>query len=206
MRSAILTGLLLLAMAFSISAQNSAPSSSSTATTAAPTSQSDVYVRPDAKTRQKRYVSSIFGPYSLAKTVALAGITTARNSPEEWGPHWDGFGRRLASGFSRGVIKNSIQFGLDEALKVDSHFYRSKDKSVGARIGNALISPVTARTTEGKRTIGIPRIVGTYASSIIAEEAWFPARYDWKDGVKAGTISLGFSAAFNVFEEFLWKK
>lgn len=170
------------------------------------TPPSDVYVRPDAKTREKRYLSSIFGPVSVGKNVALAGLNTWKNSPEEWGPTWEGFGRRVASNFGQSIIKNSIQFGLDEALKVDSHFYRSKDKSVGARVGNALISPVTARTESGRRTIGVPRIVGTYASAIIARETWYPDRYSWKDGVKSGTISLGFNAGFNLIKEFVWKK
>jgi hypothetical protein len=54
--------------------------------------------------------------------------------------------------------------------------------------------------------VGIPNLAGTYTSGIIAREAWYPDRYDWKDGVRSGTISLGFSAAFNLFKEFVWKK
>ena len=164
------------------------------------------YVPPDAATRRKRFINSLVGPFSLARTVATAGISTWRNSPEEWGPTWEGYGRRVASNFGKKAIKQTTKFGLDEALKVDSHYYRSKDKSVGARVGNALISPVTARNRAGKRVVGIPNLAGTYASGIIAREAWYPDRYDWKDGVRSGTISLGFSAAFNLFKEFVWKK
>jgi len=202
MRSVFLIGLLLAAAAFSNSAQ----------TTATPSSQpakpgiSNGYVRPDAKTREKRYFSSIFGPVSIAKNVALAGFNTWKNSPEEWGPHWEGFGRRVASNFGQSAIKNSIQFGLDEAFKLDSHFYRSKDKSVSARVTNALISPVTARSESGKRVFGFPRIIGTYSAAVIARETWYPDRYTWKDGMKSGTISLGFNAAFNLVKEFVWKK
>jgi hypothetical protein len=208
MRTLTVCGLLFFAAAFSISAQSSAPSGSSTnsiSPASASQKQSDIYVRPDAKTREKRYFSSIFGPFSLGKDVALAGYNTWRNSPEEWGPTWKGFGRRVASNFGQSAIKNTVQFGLDEVLKEDSQFYRSKDKSVSARIGNALISPVTARTVDGKRTIGIPRIVGTYSSAIIAREAWYPDRYSWKDGMKSGTISLAFTAGFNLIKEFIWK-
>jgi hypothetical protein len=205
MRSAFLSGLFVLSTAFFVSAQSTAPTDPASTTNAKP-AQTDQYVRPDAKTREKRYFNSIFGPVAVGKNVALAGYQTWQNSPEEWGPHWEGFGRRVASNFGQSIIKNSIQFGLDEALKLDSHFYRSKDKSVSARIGNALISPVTARTVTGKRTIGVPRIFATYASSVIARETWYPSRYTWKDGLKSGTISLGFSAAFNLVKEFVWKK
>jgi hypothetical protein len=206
MRSVIISGLFVLTSAFSISAQTTAPTDPPPKSTITSAKQSDAYVRPDGKTRQKRYVSSIFGPVAVGKNVALAGFNTWRNSPEEWGPTWKGFGRRVASNFGQSIIKNSIQFGLDEALKLDSHYYRSKDKSVSARIGNALISPFTARTSNGKRTIGVPRIFGTYASSVIAREAWYPDRYTWKDGLKSGTYSLGFTAGFNLIKEFIWKK
>ena len=143
---------------------------------------------------------------ALGRTVATAGVATWRNSPEEWGTKWEGFGRRVASNFGRNVIKQTTIYGLDEALKVDSNFYRMKNQSIGSRIGNALISPVTARKPNGERTIGVPRLVGTYGAAIISREVWYPDRYNWKDGVRSGTISLGFNAAFNLVKEFIWKK
>ena len=164
------------------------------------------YTRPTAKKRFNRYVNSMVGPFTLARQVAGAGISTWRNSPEEWGGQWEGFGKRVASNFGKNVIKQTTIYGLDEALKLDSGYYRATGKSTGAKIRNALISPVTARTPSGKRTIGVPRIVGTYTGNIIARETWYPDRYDWKDGVRSGTISLGIGAAFNLFKEFVWKK
>jgi hypothetical protein len=98
-------------------------------------------------------------------------------------------------------------YGLGEAFKLDSRYYRSpKGSGTAAKIKNALISPVTARDKNGHRVVGFPRLVGTYTASIVAAETWYPARYDWKDGMKSGTISLGFNAAFNLVKEFLWKK
>jgi len=135
-----------------------------------------------------------------------AGVSTWSNSPEEWGTHWEGFGRRFASNLGKNVIRQSTSFSLDEALKYDSYFYRSKNKSVGARLKNSLISPVTARDKNGKRVLGIPRITAAYTSSIIAAEAWYPDRYNWKDGLISGSSSLAFNAAFNLFREFIWKK
>jgi len=164
------------------------------------------YVRPDVATRRKRFINSTVGPFALGKMVATAGISTWSNSPEEWGTKWEGFGRRVASNFGRNAIKQTTTFGLDEAFKLDSKFYRSKNRSIGARVRNALISPVTARDKAGKRVFGFPRIAGGYASSVIAYETWYPDRYGWKNGVRSGTISLGFNAAFNLFREFVWKK
>lgn len=164
------------------------------------------YVRPDAAARRKRFINSTIGPVALGRMVFNAGISTWSNSPEEWGTHWEGFGRRFASNIGKNVIRQTTSFSLDEALKYDSYFYRSKNKSIGARLKNSIISPVTARDRNGKRVLGIPRITAAYTSSIIAAEAWYPDRYNWKDGLVSGSSSLAFNVAFNLFREFIWKK
>jgi hypothetical protein len=173
--------------------------------TASVASSSKPYVRPDASKRRKNYVNSIFGPYALARTVVGAGISTARNSPEEWGGQWEGFGRRVASGFGRNAIKQTTIYALDESFKLDSKFYRSDKRDFGSKVKNALISPLTARKPDGRRVFGFPRVVGTYTAAIVAAETWYPKRYDYKNGLRSGTISLGFNAAFNLFKEFIKK-
>jgi len=163
------------------------------------------YTRPDSKTRLKRYVKGVVGPEALVKNVVFAGYATWRNSPEEWGDNWEGFGRRVASGVGKSAIKGTTMYALDEAFKLDSAFYRSQKKGLGGRLGDALLSAFTARKPDGRKVLGVPRIAGTYASSIIAAEAWYPKRFDYKDGLKSGTISLGLNAVFNVFREFVRK-
>lgn len=164
------------------------------------------YVRPNAERRFKRFVNGTVGPFALARSAATAGISTAGNNPEEWGKNWEGFGRRFASDMGRGAIRETTIYVLDESLQLDSGFYRSNKKNFGSRFGNALLSTVTARRPNGKRVVGVPRLVGTYGAGIIAYETWYPRRYDYKDGLRSGTISLGFNAAFNLIREFIWKK
>jgi hypothetical protein len=165
----------------------------------------NTYKRPDSKTRFKRYAKSVVGLEALAKNVIFAGYATWRNSPEEWGDNWEGFGRRVASGVGKSAIKGTTMYALDEAFKLDSAFYRSRKKGLGGRLGDALLSTFTARKPDGRKVLGVPRIAGTYASSVIAAEAWYPKRFDYKDGLKSGTISLGLNAVFNVFKEFVRK-
>jgi hypothetical protein len=206
MRSIYVVVLLLITTAFTVSAQDTSSATAADKKTATASAAQNGYVRPSGDKRFKRYVNSMFGPTAWGKRVASAGISTWRNSPEEWEPTWKGFGKRVASSTGKSVIKNSVQFGLDEALKLDSHFYRSSNKSVGARLRNALISPVTARNKDGRRVFGFPRVIGTYSAGVVAAETWYPDRYSWKNGVRSGTISLGMNAAFNLVKEFIWKK
>ncbi|MEP6704688.1 MAG: hypothetical protein ABJB34_07775 [Acidobacteriota bacterium] len=166
----------------------------------------NLYVPPTPSTRRKRFFNGTVGPFALGRIVATAGISTWRSAPAEWGTKWEGFGRPVASNFGKNAIKQTTKFTLDEAFKLDSHFYRSTGKSKSARFRNALISPVTARNRKGKRVFGFPNLAATYGANVIAYETWYPNRYGWKDGLRTGTISLGFTAAFNLIQEFIWKK
>ena len=163
------------------------------------------YVRPTADKRFKKYIGSMFGPWSLGRAVASAGLSTWSNSPEEWGPHWEGFGKRFASNMGRSVMKNTMMYGIDEAFKLDSYYYRSKKKDFGSKIKNAMLSPVIARRPDGKKVFGFPRVVSTYASSVIVAETWYPGT-DWKDGLRNGSMTLLFNGGYNLLKEFIWKK
>ena len=171
-----------------------------------PPVKTSAYMRPDKQERVDRYIKSMFGWTTIGKNIASAGISTWTDSPKEWGPHWSGFGKRFASNVGKGVIKNTTEFGLEEAFKLDSRYIRADHKSIGRRIGNALISPFIARNENGGRVFGFPRIAGIYASSIIAAETWYPARYGWRDGMRSGTISLGTTALFNLVKEFAHRR
>lgn len=194
--------MLLAVFSLNVSAQNDQPQSEDKNSANQTTS---TYVRPSAKKRRNDYINSVVGPFALARTVVSAGIGTARKSPEEWGGQWEGFGRRVASNLGKSAIKQTTIYALDEGFKLDSKFYRSQKRDFGSKVKNALVSPFTARKPDGKRVFGFPRIAGTYASSIIAAETWYPKRYDYKDGLRSGTVSLGLNVAFNLFKEFIKK-
>ena len=227
MRSAIYSAVFLLTLSWHASAQtiirdtnissvnagevalsrlDERPIASPTPTTTPDPNSSNWYTRPAAKKRFNKYILSMVGPAALATDVVTAGYSTWRNSPREWGDRWEGFGRRFASNFGTGVIKETAIYTMDEAFKIDSSYYRSRKKDVGSKLNNALLSTVTARNRNGKRVIGAPRIVGTYLSSGLARELWYPGRYSFKDGFESGSVSLGLNAAFNLVKEFLWKK
>jgi hypothetical protein len=192
MRTILLAGILCLPFFNLADAQQPSPSPASSAR----------YVRPSESVRIKRYFNSMFGPKALALRAARAGISTWDNSPVEWGPHWDGFGKRFASSTGSSVIRNTAIFGLDEALKLDSHYYRSRG-GVGSKIKNAVTSPFTARNKHGRRVFGLPATVGRFAAPVIAAEAWMPDRYSWKDGLRSGTYSFGTDVLFNLVKEFV---
>lgn len=163
------------------------------------------YTRPSATERAKKYADRTVGPYTLIGVAAGAGVAQASDSPEDWENNIKGYARRVGSAFGENALEQTIVFGLDEAFKVDSLFYKKgRGTKFGARVANAIITTVTARTPSGRRIPGFARVAGVYASNLISTTTWYPDRFSYKDGLRQGTISLGFNAGFNLLREFIF--
>lgn len=162
------------------------------------------YVFPTHKERFNRYVKSTVGPFRLAWTAATAGIDQWRDHPEEWGQGMKGYGRRYASNLGQNAITQTVTYGLDEAFGLDTGFQKSKSEGVGARVKDALLQNVTSRTRSGKRVISAPRFVGVYTGAVVSRETWYPNRYTYKDGLRAGTGTLLTGFGINLIREFVF--
>lgn len=165
-------------------------------------SPAPTYVFPDNQERFRRYLRSTVGPFAFLRTGASAGFQQANDSPEEWGQGMEGYGKRFASSFGRNAIQQTVTYGLDELMDLDTGFKRSTRSGFGARLKDALLQNVTSRTRSGKRVISAPRLVGVYTGGVVAAEGWYPERYSYKDGLRSGTRSLVIGFGINVVREF----
>ena len=170
-----------------------------------PASAQNGYVRPSAKARFKRYLNKTIGTGLIGVGIG-AGINQIAEVPPEWKRNGNGFARRFASAFGENAISETVAYGLEEAFKLDSKFYKSKNPDFGSRLKNGLLSGFTARTPSGKKVFNPSPIVGAYAASVISTETWYPKRYNYKDGLRQGTQTVAFSAAFGLLNEFLFNR
>jgi hypothetical protein len=185
--------------------QTAEPASAQTTnakTTDSKTTNSD-YVFPTRRERFNRYVLRTVGPEALLRSGASAGFSQWRDSPEEWGQGAEGYGKRFASSMGRNAIQQSVVYGLDSALHLDTGFKRSKREGFGARLKDALLQNVTSRNRSGNRVFSVPRFAGVYTGAIVASETWYPERYSYKDGLRQGTTTLLTGFGINVVREFL---
>jgi hypothetical protein len=173
--------------------------------TSAKQTASKPYVFPTRRERFNRYLKSTVGPFSLARSAVSAGIDQWRDNPDEWQQGASGYGKRYASSFGQNAIQQTVTYGLDSALGLDTGFQRSKRKGFFPRMTDALVENLVSRTRKGKRVISVPRFAGAYASGIISHEAWYPERYSYKDGLRSGTRSLVGGFALNLVREFVVK-
>jgi hypothetical protein len=201
-------GILVLSVmaAVSVNSQETTKDQSTDpATTTNQTTGKD-YVFPSSHERFKRYVNSTIGPFRLARTAAAAGIEQWRDSPEEWGQGAQGYGKRFASGLAQNAIHQTVEYGLDSAMGLDTGFQRSKKEGFGPRFKDALIQNVTSRTKSGDRVISVPRFAGVYTGAIVARETWYPDRYTYKDGLRSGTTTLVMGFGINLLREFVIRR
>jgi len=103
-----------------------------------------------------------FGPESWLMGTWTAAIGTARNKPEEYGPHWDGFAKRYGMRFSGIAATNTMEAGLGTLWGEDPRYVRNPNRPFKERIGNVFLLSFTARNRAGKlmpayaRYIAIP--------------------------------------------------
>ena len=161
------------------------------------------FVFPTKRERFNRYVKSTVGPYSLLGIGVSAGINQWRDHPEEWEQGASGYGKRYASGFGRNLIQQTVIYGLDSALGLDTSFRKSTRKGFFPRLKDALAENIISRNRAGKRVFSVPRVSGVYASGIISHETWYPARYNYKDGLRSGTQTLLTGFGLNLVREFI---
>ena len=165
-----------------------------------------VYARPTRQERRKRWLSDSFGTAALISSTFGAGISQIANDPPEWRRTASGFGKRFASSYGTNAIRGTITYGLSEAFQLDNRFEKSGQKGFGKRVKHVFLGSYTTRTKTGKRIPDFPYVAGTYAASIIANEVWLPKRYNYQDGLRDGTISLGVRFGVNLLREFVFSK
>ncbi len=202
----LLTGVATLPLAKAQTLVDSADSSS-TVTSASPTQTLPdlTYVRPTESTKLHNYFFDTFGPYPIAGAAFAAGIGQAYNTPPEWKQGAEGFGKRIGSAFGIAAVSTTTRYGLAEAFKEDTLYYRCECKGVFPRLRHAVISTLTARRGEdGHRVFSFPSLIAPYAGSMTAVYAWYPDRYNYKDAFRMGNYTmLGYVGA-NIGLEFLY--
>jgi hypothetical protein len=199
---AVLT-ILPLARAQSLAHSSEDASGTVAVTTAAPLALT--YIRPTQKTKLRNYVFDAFGPYPLAGAAFAAGIGQAYNTPPEWKQGARGYGLRIGSAFGIAAVSTTTRYGLAQAFKEDTLYYRCECKGVFPRFKHAVVSTLTARRGEdGHRVFSFPALIAPYAGSMTAVYAWYPGRYNGKDALRMGNYTMLGYVGGNLALEFLY--
>lgn len=161
---------------------------------------------PSKLTETKRlqlYVVSVIGPVPLVAEAVGAGIGQWDNSPKEWGQGWGAYGERYGSNLAYNGVRETITYGTSALFREDNRYFASGKHGIFPRTGYAILSTVTARHSDGRRTFSFSSVAGVFGASAISS-IWGPR--SWKGAENIGEnagISFAATAGFNVVREFL---
>ena len=147
-------------------------------------------------------VKSTIGPASLAAGLFSAGFGTAMNRPREYGPHWEGFGKRYAMRFTGIATGSAIEASVGALWREDPRYFRATGQSVKGRIKNVIVMTFAARRADGNLAPAYARYVGISGNNFLSN-TW---RAESESGVGDACLrtALGFAGRMggNAFAEF----
>lgn len=158
---------------------------------------------PDARQQFRNYLYATFGPPALISTAVGAGLDENKPAPPEWDSGAQGYGERYGWRFGMQIIGHTTEYSFAALVHEDVAYHRCECKGLIPRGSHALISTLTAKTTSGRTVFSVPSLVGPYAGSFAAVNAWYPSRYEPADAFRIGSTSFMFKAVGNLIGEFV---
>jgi len=152
--------------------------------------------------RLKWFVRSTVGPESLTAGLFTAGFGTGLDSPREYGPHWEGYGKRYGMRFTGIATGNAMEAAFGSLWGEDPRYFRATGQSVKGRIKNVIVMTFMARQADGTMAPAYARYIGTSGNNFLSN-TW---RADSASGVGDACLrtALGFAGRIggNAFAEF----
>ena len=126
----------------------------------------------------------------------------ALNKPEEYGPHWDGFGKRYGMRLTGVATGNAIEAGLGRAWGEDPRYFRSAESRPLLRLRHAAALVFVARRADGRTAPAFARYTGVVGNNFISNTWRVPSESTASAALTRS--ALGFAGRFvsNVFDEF----
>lgn len=149
--------------------------------------------------RLNNYLHDLAGPPAVAGLIGSGLLDQLREQPEFWNDGVDGLPRRIASRATQAAVQVSVRHGLAALMHRSTDYQPCECDGFGRRVEHALLETFTDRGADGSRAFSVPRIAGAYAGGF-SRLAWDRDR-NAGDVMLGTTVSLGFSALFNIARE-----
>ncbi len=88
-------------------------------------------------------------PESLAAGTFTPAFGTAMNRPREYGPHWEGFGKRYGMRFTGISTSNAMKAAVGALWGEDPRYFRAAGQPFKGRIKNVVVMTFAARQADG---------------------------------------------------------
>jgi hypothetical protein len=146
---------------------------------------------------------SSVGPPSIAAGALTSAYSTATNSPREYGPHWDGYGKRIGLRITGAATSTFMEASIGSLWGEDPRYRRAAVTGAKNRIWYAVKTAFVAYDRNGKAMPAYARFIAIPSSNVISN-AWRPDSQRTV-GDTTARVGLGFLSriAANTFAEFM---
>jgi len=148
------------------------------------------------------FMQNTVGPTSLGAGLFTAAVGTARNRPVEYGPHWDGFGKRYGMRLTGVSTGNAMEASLGAIWGEDPRYFRLVNAPFKERVGSVVKMTFLAHNRFGNVVPAYARYVSTPSNNFLSN-TW---RADSEATNRAAALRTlwGFLGLMgrNAFEEF----
>ena len=156
--------------------------------------------------RMRWLVHQNLGPVELAEDVAAGAEGTLTNSPREYGPHWDGFAKRVGIVAANYGVKTVMEAGLGSIWGEDPRYDRTEGAPLASRLGHVVKMTFFARNRSGNTVPAYARLIAIPGSNFLAN-TWMPdSEANVTDALSR--TGLGFLSRMgeNAYKEFLKRR
>jgi hypothetical protein len=155
------------------------------------------------------FVRSTVGVRSLVGGLFSAGLATATNSPSEYGPHWEGFGKRYGMRLTGVSTGNAIEATLGAAWGEDPRYFHTIHHPFGVRVKNIVDLTFRAYRVDGERHLAYARYAATFGNNFLSNTWRVQSEADWQHALIRTAEGFGGRALSSAFSEFgpeVWRK
>ena len=156
--------------------------------------------------RVRWLVHQNLGPMEVAEDVVAGAQRTLSNKPKEYGPHWDGFAKRVGMVKANYGVKSVMEAGLGSIWGEDPRYHRTEGAGFSARLGHVVKMTFFARNSSGNEVPAYARLMAIPGSNFLAN-TWMPDSEAHASDALLRT-GLGFLSRMggNAFKEFKPRK
>jgi hypothetical protein len=161
------------------------------------------------KERAQWFALSTAGPSSLTGGLFSAGLGTALDKPPEYGPHWEGFGKRFGMRLTGVSTGNLMEAGLGAAWGEDPRYFHTIDRPFGRRVQNIVDLTFRAYRPDGERHLATARYAATVGNNFLSNMWRTESEADWQHALIRTAEGFGGRALSNTVSEFLpevWRR
>jgi hypothetical protein len=164
--------------------------------------------------RVKWFVVSTAGPLSLLAAGPIsAGFGTAIDRPKEYGPHWEGFGKRYAMRLTGVSTGNAMEASLGALWGEDPRYFRSPPGGFGTRVKYVIRTTFVAPHRDGTWHPAYARYIGNVGNNFLSNTWRVPSGNGAGSALLRCVLGVAGRMSGNAFSEFwpdvrkrVWRK